>query len=545
MSDFTEGPKAVGTNIELPVLKALLTISEAVSRANFFDEVLEVIAQEALGALNAASLAISRWEPDRGVLRTLINVGDLAPHELRWPQQECYAVGDDPDVMDLLAHGRSYCNSVDDENCPPHSRQLLLELGKECELAVSVMSGDSMWGEIWVSGTDGRRFDHEDAQLLQAIAAHTAIAIGRSELPSTVWGYAYQDPLTGIANRRAMEQRFTEIDWENKTPAVLLCDLDGFKQVNDRDGHPAGDDLLRRVATALSGLVGQIEGAAVARLGGDEFCVLLPDATLETTQEFAENATRVLNTTLLPGVSVSWGAAVHGVENTVADSLLAAADAALLEAKRQGRARYSASVPTSSVPAGLDRRDRRMDSARSTDHLTATMVRLMEDNAHLSEIEALEMLVTEVQRAAGLSGWAISVVSEDGTAVDTPRKVDTVFNPTSGLTVLTDHGLYGVQLADYPATERAVVHATTFLAAIGLPGSDAAEVAMLKELGYQAVLGVGVHSACHRYLLELFSHDGHHDLVEISPLVQVLAAYCLSKSAGPDAGSSHGRPRAD
>lgn len=130
-----------------PVLKSLLRISDAILRADYFEEVLEVIAEQALIALSAASLSISRWDTRRDALQTLINVGDLAPGEQRWPQDEVYYIADDPLVTQLLQHGRSYTNAVDDENCPPDCKRLLLDLGQS-ELAVPVMCGETMWGEI-------------------------------------------------------------------------------------------------------------------------------------------------------------------------------------------------------------------------------------------------------------------------------------------------------------------------------------------------------------------------------------------------------------
>ena len=113
-----------------PVLKALLRISEAVARADYFDEVLEVVAEQALIALRASSLSISRWEEDRGALRTLINVGDLAPHEVRWPTDEYYSVASFPLLEELLRRGRWYMNAVDDPDCSPASLTLLKEVGK-------------------------------------------------------------------------------------------------------------------------------------------------------------------------------------------------------------------------------------------------------------------------------------------------------------------------------------------------------------------------------------------------------------------------------
>lgn len=519
-----------GLAADLPVLKALLSISSAVSRAAFFDEVLEVIAEQALTALDACSLTISRWEPGNGVLRALINVGVLAPGQQRWPQDECYPVADDPTVTELLQHGRSYANAIDDENSPDRCRDLLRAWGRESEVAAPVMCGNEMWGEIWASGTDGRRFDHGDAQLLQAIAAHTAVAIGRSELLSTVWRYAFRDPLTGVANRRAIDQRFSEIEWGTTSLVALVCDLDGFKHFNDHAGHPAGDELLRDVAKVLHDQAHTVDGALAARLGGDEFCVLLPNSTLDEAQTFADQATRKMRNTLQSMVSVCWGAAASGPATRSGRDLLAAADSALLESKRQGPARFSTTAYTRPVVGGLDRRGLRPDAHRGTDRLAAVMVQLLRENAPMSDIDALEILAMQVQAAIGSAGWAISVVTDDGKAVFTPRKMDSVRAPESGLTVLTDLGLYGAQLADYPATARALEDGSTFLAALDLDGSEPTETALLADLGYRAVLGVGIHAPTQRYLLEIYSHEGYRHLEPIAPLIQVLSTYCVHGS---------------
>ena len=529
-ADPVQGSGLFDAAAELPVLKALLRISDAVLRADYFDEVLEVIAEQALIALHAASVSISRWDPERGTLQTLINVGELAPDEQRWPQDECYFVADDPLVTELLQNGRSYTNAVDDPGCPPDCSRLLRGLGKETELAVPVMYGDSMWGEIWASGTDGRRFDKGDAQLLQAISAHIAVAIGRSELLSTVWRYALQDPLTGIANRRAIDQLLAEIDWETATPTALVCDLDGFKQVNDREGHPAGDALLRGLATALERLTGQIDGAVAARLGGDEFCVFLPDATLAAAQVFADDATRAFHDVVDTDVSVSWGAAAAGPDIRSAQDLLAAADAALLEAKRNGPARFSTGVATTAVPDGTDRGDRRTGDRRGVDQLAGDIVEILGRSPELTVPAALEILALQVQQAINAAAWAISVRTDDGTALRTVCSVDSVLKQESGLSVLTDLGPTVYELTDYPVSAKAVAEGTTFVTAVGMDGSDPAEMALVEKLGYQAGLGVGVRAGKRHYLLELFSHEGPSELAAIAPHVLVLAAYCASRA---------------
>ncbi len=528
--DPLEGSSLFDAAAEPPMLKALLRMSDAVLRADYFDDVLDVIAEQALSALNAASLSISRWDPQHGTLQTLINVGELAPDEQRWPRDEYYFVADDPLVTELLQNGRSYTNAVDDPDCPADCRRLLLELGKECELAVPVMYGHSMWGEIWASGTAGRRFDGGDARLLQAVSAHIAVAIGRAELLSTVWGYALQDPLTGIANRRAIDQLLAEIDWETATPVALACDLDGFKQINDRDGHPAGDALLRGVASVLERLTGEIDGAVAARMGGDEFCVFLPDATLAAAQVYADDATKVIRGVVDTGISLSWGAAAAGPDIRNGQDLLAAADAALLEAKRQGPATFSTGVATTAVPGGIDWGDRRTGDRGDIDQLAGIIVEIMERRTELTVPAALEILAMQVQQAINAAAWAISVRTDDGTALHTVLSLDSVLKQDSGLTVLTHLGPTVYELSDYPVSAKAVAEGTAFVTAVGLEGSDPAEIALLEELGYQAGLGVGVRAGERRYLLEFFSHEGYAELAATAPHVLVLAAYCVSRA---------------
>ena len=181
-------PHGAGAAIDIAVpedhavLRTMLRISNAVLRANYFDEVLEVVAEEALAALGASSLSVSRWERDSDTLRTLINVGDLQTGDQRWPDHDIYPITDDPYAADLLQHGRPYVHAIDDPTITPADLDYLRRAGKESEVAVPVMFDDTMWGEIWATGVAGRRFGHDDVQLLQAIAAYTAVAIGRGEL---------------------------------------------------------------------------------------------------------------------------------------------------------------------------------------------------------------------------------------------------------------------------------------------------------------------------------------------------------------------------
>jgi diguanylate cyclase (GGDEF)-like protein len=151
--------------------------------------------------------------------------------------------------------------------------------------------------------------------------------------------FALTDPLTGIANRRLL---LAHADYEiarhtraRHSFALVMLDLDGFKLLNDRFGHAAGDDLLRDVAEALERSIRAQD--TVARMGGDEFCLLAPETDESGTRRLAtrlEQATTDV-TAGVENLRASMGIAVFPSDGTTAKALLLAADQRLLSAKRE------------------------------------------------------------------------------------------------------------------------------------------------------------------------------------------------------------------
>ena len=183
-------------------------MAAAAAGAHHLDEVLEVAAEEARAAIGAASLSVSRWDRDGGVLRTMINVGALGPGEKRWPEGEVYRLADDLSGRRLLTEGVPYFNAVDDAGVDPWCAARLRRLGKESEVAVPIVVEGEPWGEVYATTAPGEpRFRSEDVRFLEAVAGQIAVAIERAELFSRVSRLAYEDPLTGLANRRALEER--------------------------------------------------------------------------------------------------------------------------------------------------------------------------------------------------------------------------------------------------------------------------------------------------------------------------------------------------
>jgi diguanylate cyclase (GGDEF)-like protein len=153
------------------------------------------------------------------------------------------------------------------------------------------------------------------------------------------------DPLTGLCNRNALEQRLAELDGqpiseeEGLSHALLLCDLDHFKLVNDQLGHAAGDAVLQDVAYTMRATLRA--GDSIYRVGGEEILVVLPGATEEAAVEIAERLRLAVRERRPVGVTVtvSIGVAVSHPGRLEIDDLVGEADVALYTAKADGRDR--------------------------------------------------------------------------------------------------------------------------------------------------------------------------------------------------------------
>ena len=161
---------------------------------------------------------------------------------------------------------------------------------------------------------------------------------------------ATKDHLTGLYNRHFLtelaKRRFADANRQQQALAVLVLDIDHFKQINDQYGHQTGDKVLKRVATAL-----QAQCTAeqyLARFGGEEFVLLLPDSNLSTAHDKAQQLCQTLQQLQPEGIntSVSIGVAcLSTAREEYFDEVFARADKALYQAKQQGRNQVIALAP--------------------------------------------------------------------------------------------------------------------------------------------------------------------------------------------------------
>jgi diguanylate cyclase (GGDEF)-like protein len=183
-------------------------------------------------------------------------------------------------------------------------------------------------------------------QRLTGVGIQTTIGLDKTELLQQVQLQARTDPLTGLINRRRfleiLKAEQARVTREGAAAALLFLDLDGFKQVNDRLGHAAGDALLVDVAQRVTACLGPDD--TLARLGGDEFTLLSPDVL--TVDELVALGERVLAATDAPSRTEGHEVVVRPSVGAVllrpggrADDSLHAADAAMYAAKASGGGR--------------------------------------------------------------------------------------------------------------------------------------------------------------------------------------------------------------
>ena len=195
-----------------------------------------------------------------------------------------------------------------------------------------------------VLSTHGRPLPSPLLALLIPTAGAAVLVALRERLErerDTMEQFALSDPLTGIANRRSL---LAQIEYEiarhsrgRRSFALLMLDLDGFKDLNDRFGHAAGDDLLCDVAAAMTRSIRRQD--TVARVGGDEFCVLAPETDAPGARQLATRISEAVGevTAGVQALNASGGIALFPEDGASPAVLLHEADQRLLETKRERR----------------------------------------------------------------------------------------------------------------------------------------------------------------------------------------------------------------
>ena len=212
--------------------------------------------------------------------------------------------------------------------------------GYPATVLAPVTVGGRVWGLLATASTHAAAFDAQDEQTLVEFGALLATAISSAEERARLADQALTDPLTNLANSRAVHDRLdAEVARASRygSPlSVAVIDVDHFKDVNDNAGHETGDEMLVRVAAALASFARTED--TLGRLGGDEFAWILPDTTREQALVAVERARRMIASAPADPYRITISAGICDTDS-IEDStqLLHLADSALYWSKAHGR----------------------------------------------------------------------------------------------------------------------------------------------------------------------------------------------------------------
>jgi diguanylate cyclase (GGDEF)-like protein len=325
------------------MLERVLEVSARLAEASDTDAVLQAVCdgiQDALGfdkvmiglfeapSASLVTVAASGWPTNAFALERMPTLESLSPlFSDDFEVSGCYLLPSEVAEERLGLGTIPYRSELNGRGPHGWSRHWLL---------VPLVEGDRRIGVIWVDDPRDRLLPTGDRlQALRLFANQAVAALHAADQAVQLRHEATHDALTGLPNRRAFHVRLTRESEGSEGFALVLCDMDNLKTVNDTLGHDAGDKALQLLAGALRSQLRRSDEAY--RIGGDEFAVLLPGASRQDAERVMRRLRKAVATSALQTanpIEASFGVAVfEGGDDP--DGVVARADAALYEAKRR------------------------------------------------------------------------------------------------------------------------------------------------------------------------------------------------------------------
>jgi diguanylate cyclase (GGDEF)-like protein len=550
---FGAVPAALSRDRAVARLHALTAIAKAATGATGFMDALRRTSQAAMDALEAASVSISVWERDQATVRVLVNTGDLGPGEVSEPVDETYQVTDYPFITRMFADGVGFVQLADAEpdaaGSDPNLVRLLRLLRKGSGLSVPIVLESRVWGELFATrDLDAAPFEQSDVDFATAVAGQVAAGIAQAQHVESVARLAYTDPLTGLANRRAVDDRLdAALDRHHRDGTVVslvVVDVNGLKRINDDRGHEAGDRALVHFAGLLAASAGLLPGSLAGRSGGDEFCVVVEGSTSDHVVWLAEDLCRRANAALDEGIACGVASTDDPIGPVPTPSrLFRLADAAQSRAKRS-RARHpvvagrglpqdatvrladaAEQMPRSQTPRG-DRR--RVRSRRGFSYLLDDVLETLDHSGAVGSQARLEVVADAVCRLVDGCSWWVSRTDESHSVLQTVSY--SAIRYGGGLVADREAVLGGTStfaLADYPLSSR-MLAGNGGVVAVDDPLADPAERAILEGAGYTALVMAGATDLSGAgWLVEVYVDDIAGDVSSLASALRALTACAI------------------
>jgi diguanylate cyclase (GGDEF)-like protein len=323
-------------------MTGLYHIGLATTSSLQIDEVLRLIYEQVSRAIRPDTFYIGLYDEDLGELRFDIFVENgefLPPFRAR--------VGDGISAWVIRNRRPVYV-----PNWSAEIEQLPFEAGMvgaptQSVISVPLMAKNKMVGVMSVQAHTSNAFDHDHLRLLTSIAGQAALALENAKLHAQVSEQAQRDPLTGVFNHGTFIDKLHGVirhaNESGQAVALIMLDIDRFKQYNDTYGHMVGDDVLRLIVVAIQDHLKSTD--IVGRWGGEEFGIILPDINRAQASQVADRIRQTAERTVLkdvhnrsiPSPTVSQGIALYPDDASNIEELIDKADSALYRAKDLGR----------------------------------------------------------------------------------------------------------------------------------------------------------------------------------------------------------------
>lgn len=316
---------------EMARLGEMVRLLQTCATAREFNEIVSHQLPRLFGGDTGALYEI---EPGREVLVTVVAWGPSPPARQDLVPDDCWALRfRRPHILAGTGRDGPRCQHLEDAG--------------SAYACVPLIAQGEMLGVLHLRCA-AEQLSEENRPFLLTVAENLALGLANVRLREALRQQAVRDSLTGLYNRRfmeeALERELRHATRENRPLAVLMGDIDHFKDLNDTYGHDVGDAVLREVARFIRG---RIRGSDIAcRYGGEELLVILPNTPLHEATRFAEMLRAGVRALVVQErdrtvgeVTCSFGVASTSAHGTTTATLLRAADAALYQAKAQGRDR--------------------------------------------------------------------------------------------------------------------------------------------------------------------------------------------------------------
>jgi len=275
----------------------------------------------------------------------------ISPNAVREEQESDLGLvypgsGEVDEFIEHMQLGKIEISHLDDPSLSDRDRKHMQEYGARSILYIPLRIKEQLVGfaELWESRRK-REFSTNEINLCKLLAQQTAIAIANARLFEEAQNQALTDALTGLYNRRGLFEighiEFTRTRRLKRSFSAIMIDIDHFKRVNDKYGHPVGDQVLQFLASEFRSVVRAAD--IVGRYGGEEFVIFLSDSDVKSALDLAERLRNMVERTPFHveeneiRITISLGVAEYNENSPNLETLVARADQALYVAKHKGR----------------------------------------------------------------------------------------------------------------------------------------------------------------------------------------------------------------